>query len=221
MKKIALIVAAGNGSRMNSDIPKQFLLLKNKPVLYYSIKSFLDAFDDINIVLVLPQVHIAKGQEIIDGFFDSSKFKITGGGRTRFHSVQNGLSLIEEESIIFVHDGVRCFVTKDLIQRCYDSAVEFGTAVPVIDSSDSIRMVTKSGNKIVDRNKIKLMQTPQTFHSKILLPAFAIDYKEKFTDEASVVEEFGIKINLIEGEKNNIKITTSQDLKLANILLFE
>lgn len=221
MKKIALIVAAGNGSRMNSDIPKQFLLLKNKPVLYYSIKSFLDAFDDINIVLVLPQDHIAKGQEIIDGFFDSSKFKITGGGRTRFHSVQNGLSLIEEESIIFVHDGVRCFVTKDLIQRCYDSAVEFGTAVPVIDSSDSIRMVTKSGNKIVDRNKIKLMQTPQTFHSKILLPAFAIDYKEKFTDEASVVEEFGIKINLIEGEKNNIKITTSQDLKLANILLFE
>ena len=221
MNKVALIVAAGSGSRMKSDIPKQFILLKNKPVLYYSIKAFLNAFDDINIILVLPEDHIAKGQEIIDGFFDSSKFKITGGGRTRFHSVQNGLSLINEESIIFVHDGVRCFLTKDLIRRCYNSAVEFGTAVPVIDSSDSIRMISKNGNKIVDRNKIKLVQTPQTFHSKIILPAFAIDYKEKFTDEASVVEAFGIKINLVEGEKSNIKITTPQDLELAKVLLFE
>ena len=221
MKKIALIVAGGNGSRMNSNIPKQFLLLKNKPVLYYSIKAFLEAYDDINIVLVLPDEHIAKGQEIIDGFFDSSKFKITGGGRTRFHSVQNGLSLINEESIIFVHDGVRCLLSKDLIHRCYDAAVEFGTAVPMVDSADSIRMITKTGNKIVDRNKIKLVQTPQTFHSKILLPAFAIDYKEKFTDEASVVEEFGIRINFIEGEKNNIKITTPRDLYLASVLLLE
>ncbi len=221
MKKIALIVAAGNGSRMNSDIPKQFLLLKNKPVLYYSIKAFLDAYDDVEIILVLPQEHIAKGQEIIDGYFDSSKFKITQGGRTRFHSVQKGLSLINDEAIIFVHDGVRCFVTKDLITRCYDSAVEFGTAVPVIDSADSMRLVTKNGNKIVDRNKVKLVQTPQTFHSKILLPAFEIDYKDQFTDEASVVEAFGLKINLVEGEKNNIKITTPHDLELAKILLLE
>ncbi|MEO8822353.1 MAG: 2-C-methyl-D-erythritol 4-phosphate cytidylyltransferase [Ginsengibacter sp.] len=221
MKKTALIVAAGKGIRMNSEIPKQFLLLKNKPVLYYSIKAFLDAFGDVEIVLVLPKDHIAIGQEIIDGFFDSTKFKIIAGGRTRFHSVQNGLSLIEEESIIFVHDGVRCFVTKELIQKCYDSAVEFGTAVPAIDSADSIRMVTKNGNKIVDRDKIKLVQTPQTFHSKILLPAFAIDYKEKFTDEASVVEAFGIKINLVEGEKSNIKITTPRDLEMAKLLLFE
>ncbi|HSN08032.1 MAG TPA: 2-C-methyl-D-erythritol 4-phosphate cytidylyltransferase [Hanamia sp.] len=221
MKKVALIVAAGNGSRMNSDIPKQFLLLKNKPVLYYSIKAFLDAYEDIEIILVLPEEHIAKGQEIIDGYFDSSKFKITAGGRTRFHSVQKGLSLINDQAIIFVHDGVRCFVTKDLIKRCYNSALEFGTAVPVIDSADSVRMITKNGNKIVDRNKVKLVQTPQTFHSKILLPAFAIDYKDFFTDEASVVEAFGLKINLIEGEKNNIKITTPQDLELAKVLLLE
>jgi 2-C-methyl-D-erythritol 4-phosphate cytidylyltransferase len=221
MKKRALIVAAGTGSRMNTDIPKQFLLLKNKPILYYSIRAFLDAFDDMEIVLVLPEAYIANGQEIIDGFFNPSKFKITSGGRTRFHSVQNGLSLIEEESIIFVHDGVRCFVTKELIHRCYNSAVEFGTAVPVIDTADSIRMVTKKGNRIVDRTKIKLVQTPQTFHSKILLPAFAIDYKEKFTDEASVVEAFGIKINLVEGENSNIKITKPQDLELAKALMFE
>ena len=221
MKKVALIVAAGNGSRMNSDIPKQFLLLKNKPVLYYSIKAFLDAYDDVEIILVLPEEHIAKGQEIIDGYFDSSKFKITAGGRTRFHSVQKGLSLIDDEAMIFVHDGVRCFVTKDLIKRCYDAALDFGTAVPVIDSADSIRMITKNGNKIVDRNKVKLVQTPQTFHSKILLPAFAIDYKDQFTDEASVVEAFGLKINLVEGEKNNIKITTPHDLELAKVLLLE
>lgn len=221
MKKIALIVAAGNGSRMNIDIPKQFLLLKNKPVLYYSIKAFLDAYDDVEFILILPKEHIAKGQEIIDGYFDSSKFKITAGGRTRFHSVQNGVALIKDEAIIFVHDGVRCFVTKDLITRCYNSALEFGTAVPVIDSSDSVRMITKSGNKIVDRNKVKLVQTPQTFHSEILLPAFAIDYKDFFTDEASVVEAFGLKINLVEGEKNNIKITTPQDLELAKVLLLE
>ncbi len=221
MKKVALIVAAGNGSRMNSDIPKQFLLLKNKPLLYYSIKAFLDAYEDIEIILVLPEEHIAKGREIIDGYFDSSKFKITAGGRTRFHSVRNGLSLINDEATIFVHDGVRCFVTKELIRRCYDSAVEFGTAVPVIDSSDSIRMITKAGNKIVDRNKVKLVQTPQTFHSKILLPAFEIDYKDQFTDEASVVEAFGLKINLVEGEKNNIKITTPHDLELAKVLLLE
>jgi len=221
MNKVALIVAAGSGSRMNSDIPKQFLLLKNKPVLYYSIKAFLDAYDDMEIILVLPEEHIAKGQEIIDGYFDSSIFKITAGGRTRFHSVQKGLSLIGDEAIVFVHDGVRCFVTKDLIKKCYDSALEFGTAVPVIDSSDSVRVITRNGNKIVDRNKIKLVQTPQTFHSKILLPAFEIDYKEQFTDEASVVEAFGLKINLVEGEKNNIKITIPQDLELAKILLLE
>ena len=116
MKKIALIVAAGSGLRMNNDIPKQFLLLKNKPVLYYSIKAFLDAYDDVEIILVLPEEHIGKGKEIIDGYFDTSKIKITAGGRTRFHSVQNGLSLIEKEAIIFVHDGVRCLLTVGLIK---------------------------------------------------------------------------------------------------------
>lgn len=222
MKKIALIVAGGIGSRMNNEIPKQFLLLKDKPVLYYSIKAFLDAYEDIQIILVLPEEHIGKGQEIIDGYFDNSRFRICAGGRTRFHSVQNGLSLIgEDESIIFVHDGVRCLVTSDLIKRCYHSAIETGTAIPVVECGDTVRMMTSEGNKIVDRNKIKLVQTPQTFHSKILLPAFKIDYKDTFTDEASVVEAFGLKVNLIEGERNNIKITTPADLHLAEILLPE
>lgn len=219
MKKIALIVAAGNGSRMNKEIPKQFLLLKNKPILYYSIKAFLDAYPDVEIILVLPEEHIGKGQEIIDGYFDASKFRITSGGRTRFHSVQNGLSLIKEEAIIFVHDGVRCLLTNSLVQKCYEAALEFGTAIPAIDCKDSVRIVTSIGNKIVDRKKVKLIQTPQTFHSKILLPAYAIDYKDQFTDEATVVEAFGLKINLIDGEIENIKITTPEDLLFADLLM--
>jgi 2-C-methyl-D-erythritol 4-phosphate cytidylyltransferase len=219
MKKIALVVAGGNGTRMNNDIPKQFLFLKNKPVLYYSINAFLNAYDDIEIILVLPPEHIGKGQEIIDGYFDASKFRITAGGRTRFHSVQNGLALVEDEAIIFVHDGVRCLLTKDLIKRCYEAALEMGNAIPAIDCSDSVRMLTNNGNKIIDRRKIKLIQTPQTFHSKILLPAYEIDYKDQFTDEATVVEAFGLKVNLIEGEIDNIKITTPRDLILADLIL--
>ena len=219
MKKIALIVAGGNGTRMNNEIPKQFLFLKNKPVLYYSIKAFLDAYADMEVILVLPEDHIGKGQEIIDGYFDTSKFHITAGGRTRFHSVQNGLALIkEEEAIIFVHDGVRCLVTSDLIKRCYHAALESGTAIPAIACKDSVRLLTANGNKILNRDKVRLIQTPQTFHSKILLPAYGIDYKDQFTDEAAVVEAFGLKVNLIEGEMNNIKITTPADLFIAEYI---
>jgi 2-C-methyl-D-erythritol 4-phosphate cytidylyltransferase len=221
MKKIALIVAGGKGRRMNNDIPKQFLLLKNKPVLYYTLKAFLDAYSNIEIILVLPEEHIGKGQEIIDGYFDHSRFRLCAGGRTRFHSVQNGLALIHEESIVFVHDGVRCLLTSNLVKKCYEAALENGTAIPVVECTDSVRMITDSGNKILDRNKLRLVQTPQTFHSKIILPAFKIDYKDKFTDEASVVEAFGLAVNLIEGEVNNIKITTPGDLLLAESLLLE
>jgi 2-C-methyl-D-erythritol 4-phosphate cytidylyltransferase len=219
MKKYAVIVAGGSGSRMNSPIPKQFILLKNRPVLFYTMDVFLKAYDDLQIILVLPEEHIAIGQEIVDGYFDNSRIQLINGGRTRFHSVQNGLSLVEEESIIFVHDGVRCLLTEDLIHRCFEAAVEFGTAIPVIPSKDSVRYATEHGNEALDRNFIKLVQTPQTFHSKILLPAYNIDYKEKFTDEASVVEAYGLKVHLIEGEENNIKITQPSDLQLAESLL--
>ncbi len=219
MKKIAVIVAGGIGTRMNSALPKQFLLLKGKPVLYYTIQAFLQAYVDMQIVLVLPEDHIAAGQEIIDAFFDYKKIQITAGGRTRFHSVQNGLELITEESVIFVHDGVRCLLTTDLVQRCYEAATEFGSAIPVVDCRDSVRLIKGEDNEPLDRDSIKLVQTPQTFHSKILLPAFKIDYKDKFTDEATVMEAFGLKINLVEGEDDNIKITKKIDLVLAEQLL--
>ena len=215
MKKYAVIVAGGSGSRMNSNLPKQFLLLNGKPVLYYTIDTFLKAYEDLEIILVLPEDHVAAGQEIIDAFFDYDRIRLTEGGRTRFHSVQNGLQLITEESIIFVHDGVRCLLSTALIHRCYEAANKYGSAIPVIDSKDSIRMITEDGNEPLDRDKIKLVQTPQTFHSKILLPAYKIDYKDKYTDEATVVEAFGLKVHLVEGEEHNIKITRPVDLEIA------
>jgi 2-C-methyl-D-erythritol 4-phosphate cytidylyltransferase len=221
MKKIAVIVAGGSGTRMNNTVPKQFLLLNGKPVLYYTIKTFLQAYEDMQVILVLPEEHVAAGQEIIDAFFDYNRIKITIGGRTRFHSVQNGLQLVEEESIVFVHDAVRCLLSTDLIKSCYNVALEYGSAIPVIDSKDSVRMINGDDNSALERANIKLVQTPQTFHSKILLPAFNIDYKDKFTDEATVVEAFGLKVHLVKGEENNIKITRPLDMLLAASLLLQ
>lgn len=219
MKKYAVIVAGGSGSRMLTPVPKQFLLLNNKPVLYYTIDVFLKTYSDLHVILVLPEDHVSKGQEVIDAYFDNSRITICQGGRTRFHSVQNGLSLIHDESIIFVHDGVRCLLTKDLVERCFMEAERSGSAIPVTSAKDSIRLLTGEDHVALNRNKVKLVQTPQTFHSRILLPAFKIDYKEKFTDEATVVEAFGIKVSLIQGEESNIKITTPGDLFFAEQII--
>lgn len=221
MNKYAVIVAGGNGSRMNSNIPKQFLLLKNKPVLYYTLNAFLQSYADMKIILVLPEEYIATGQEIIDAYFDYERIKITVGGRTRFHSVQNGLKLVEEESIVLVHDAVRCLVDTELIYRCYEAALEFGAAIPAIASRDSVRLITEEGNEAVERRNVRLIQTPQAFLSTILIPAYNIDYKDKFTDEATVVEAFGMKVKLVEGDERNIKITQPADLVLAEMLLDE
>jgi 2-C-methyl-D-erythritol 4-phosphate cytidylyltransferase len=221
MKKYAVIVAAGSGTRMGGARPKQFMLVNNKPVLYYTVQTFLNAFADIQIILVLPADYMDMGHEIIDAYFDKEKIRITAGGDTRFQSVKNGLQLVEDDSIIFVHDGVRCLLTENLIYRCYASAVETGTAIPVITSKDSVRIIHDEGNDAIDRNKVMLVQTPQTFHSKILLPAFQIDYQEKFTDEATVVEAYGLKVTLVEGEENNIKITRPVDLLIAEKIINE
>lgn len=219
MNKYAVIVAAGSGIRMGGSTPKQFLLVNSKPLLYYTLRTFLQAFADIQIILVLPVDHMDMGQEIIDAYFDSDQIKVTAGGNTRFQSVKNGLQLIEGDAIIFVHDGVRCLLTENLVHRCYAEAVNSGTAIPVIVSKDSVRVVNEEGNDAIDRNKVMLVQTPQTFHSRILLPAYQIDYKEKFTDEATVIEAYGLKVTLVEGEENNIKITTPMDLLIAEKII--
>ena len=221
MKKKAIIVAGGKGTRMGSDIPKQFLPVKNKPVLYYTLKTFLDSYSDMEVILVLPEEFISMGSEIIDAWFDKDRVKITTGGDTRFQSVRNGLALVEDECIIFVHDAVRCLLSTELIHRCYEKAMETGSAVPSVPSRDSVRIVTEDGNEAFDRQKVMLIQTPQTFHSKILLPAYAIDYKDKFTDEATVVEAYGLKISLVEGEEKNIKITKKEDLDIVGSLLVD
>ena len=206
-------------SGWGGSTPKQFLLVNSKPLLYYTLRTFLQAFADIQIILVLPVDHMDMGQEIIDAYFDSDQIKVTAGGNTRFQSVKNGLQLIEGDAIIFVHDGVRCLLTENLVHRCYAEAVNSGTAIPVIVSKDSVRVVNEEGNDAIDRNKVMLVQTPQTFHSRILLPAYQIDYKEKFTDEATVIEAYGLKVTLVEGEENNIKITTPMDLLIAEKII--
>jgi 2-C-methyl-D-erythritol 4-phosphate cytidylyltransferase len=219
MKKYAIIVAGGTGSRMGGNLPKQFILLKDKPVLYYSLKAFLEAYNDLQIILVLPVSFTDMGQEIIDAWFDKDRIRITTGGDTRFQSVKNGLKLIKEESIIFVHDAVRCLVSADLIHRCYEVAVQTGSAIPVVLSKDSVRVVNEDDSEAIDRTKIVFVQTPQTFHSKILLAAYQIDFKDKFTDEATVAEAYGLKLSLVEGEETNIKITRPIDLLMAEKLL--
>jgi 2-C-methyl-D-erythritol 4-phosphate cytidylyltransferase len=219
MKKYAVIVAGGNGSRMNVAIPKQFLLLKGKPVLYYTLDIFLRSYSDIQVILVLPKEYLAEGKKIITDFFDNDRIKIISGGETRFHSVQNGLQLVKEESVVFVHDGVRCLLSVDLIHRCYETALKFGSAIPVIDSKDSVRILQDGINQAVNRSDVKLVQTPQTFKSNILLAAFDTEYKSNFTDEATVVEAFGLKVTLVDGEENNIKITNPVDLIIAEKIL--
>jgi 2-C-methyl-D-erythritol 4-phosphate cytidylyltransferase len=219
MKKYAVIVAGGSGQRMGKEVPKQFLLLKGKPLLQYTLQSFLLAFPDIQIILVLPEQQVAKGEEIVTQMNATGKVQITTGGLTRFHSVQNGLVLVTEPAIVFVHDGVRCLISADLIRNCYKQAIEKGSAIPAVKATDSIRMVDGSSHYPIDRNKVLIIQTPQTFESAILLKAFKQEYQENFTDEATVVEAAGNKVFLIEGEYNNLKVTRPLDLFIAEKLL--
>ncbi len=219
MKKFAVLVAGGSGSRMKTDLPKQFLLLKEKPLLFYTINSFLNAADDITIILVLPQDFIEMGNEIINQYFKGKDIIVTAGGQTRFHSVKNGLQMIDEDGVVLVHDAVRCLVTKDLINRSIVAAIEKGIVVPVISSRDSVRIVAGSKNNSIERSTVKMVQTPQAFLSKNLISAFEVEYNEMFTDEAAVMEAAGYEIHLIEGEENNIKITFPIDFVLAEKIL--
>lgn len=219
MKKYAIIVAAGSGQRMGAGIPKQFLLLKGKPLLQYTIQSFLHSYADINIILVLPQPYISQGQEIITRINAEEKVQITGGGETRFQSVKRGLAYITHPSVVFVHDGVRCMISQKLIQNCFKQAVEKGSAVPAVSVTDSIRIDEGFSHYTIDRNKVRIIQTPQTFQSEILAEAFKQEYDCAFNDEATVVEASGNKVFLIEGDYNNLKITRPIDLYIAEQIL--
>ncbi|MDP9042646.1 MAG: 2-C-methyl-D-erythritol 4-phosphate cytidylyltransferase [Bacteroidota bacterium] len=219
MKKIAVIVAAGAGIRMGSTLPKQFLLIHNKPVLWYTLQTFLKSFKDIQIILVLPADYYDTGLAICNELVAINPIQTIVGGDTRFHSVQKGLSLIKEQSIVCVHDAVRCLVTPSLIHLCFEQALTFGSAIPCIDSKDSVRLLYENGHRSIRRSEIKLIQTPQAFRSDILIPSYQTDFRESFTDDASVVEMSGYEIHLVEGEPNNIKITSPIDLAIAEQLL--
>ncbi len=221
MYKYAVIVAGGTGKRMGNIVPKQFLQLKNKPLLWYTLDTFLRAYGDMKIILVLPNEHMEKGKIIADNFFDKSKVKIVAGGDTRFHSVQCGLSEVQEKSVVFVHDAVRCLVSVPLIQRCYKQTLEKGSAVPAVTATDSIRILNGSHHTIANRQQVRIIQTPQTFLSEIILPAFKQEYNEEFTDEATVVEAYGETVFLTEGEYENIKITRPVDMMIAERILEE
>lgn len=220
MDKYAIIVAGGSGIRLGSIIPKQFLLLRNKPVLWYTITAFINAFDDIRLILVLPEQHQEKGS-MLAGSFIRHKILLATGGDTRYQSVENGLKLVPEDALVFIHDGVRCLLTPSLIKKCYDAAILYGNAVPAIPPVDTIRIETASGNELLDRSKVRIIQTPQTFFSTDIKRAFFQGYHDSFTDEASVLEKTGLKIHLVEGEPANIKITTKTDLIIAEKILEE
>jgi len=219
MKKYAVIVAAGSGIRMGSVLPKQFLLIHNKPILWYTLHTFLKSYKEINIILVLPAEYYDTGLAVSDEMNAAYPIRTVVGGDTRFHSVQKGLSLIDEESIVFIHDAVRCLLSPSLIHHCFEETQKFGSAIPCVDARDSIRLIHATGHKSIKRSEIKLVQTPQTFQSAILLPAYQTNYQEEFTDDASVVEAAGYEVHLVDGEPNNIKITTPLDLAIAEELL--
>jgi 2-C-methyl-D-erythritol 4-phosphate cytidylyltransferase len=219
MKKYAVIVAGGSGSRMGATVPKQFLLLKDKPVLWYTLETFLGAYEDMEVVLVVPAGHVEAAKDVVGATRAPERVTLTVGGDTRFHSVRKGLEMIREESVVFVQDGVRCLTSTELVRRCYEQTVKLGSAIPVVSSKDSVRLVNGDGSVVVDRSLVKLVQTPQTFLSSILLPSYRVDYRAEFTDEATVVEASGHPVHLVEGEVNNIKITTPVDLLVAEKLL--
>lgn len=221
MKKFAVIVAGGSGKRMGNIVPKQFLLLKDKPVLWYTLHSFLRAYSDLQVILVLPAEHLEKGRQIISSLDATGRIALAIGGETRFHSVQNGLKLVEENSVVFVHDGVRCLISVPLIQRCYNQALQKGSAIPAVAATDSIRIVNGQGHHVADRQLVRIIQTPQTFLSDIIVPAFQQEYSDAFTDEATVVEAFGKEVFLAEGEFDNIKITRPIDLVIAEKIIDE
>lgn len=219
--KIAIIVAGGSGQRMGGNIPKQFMELHHKPVLYHTIQAFLRAYDDMRIVLVIPSAHRSHIATVLTAFDRPPSVAIVDGGETRFHSVKNGLQTVREEAVVFVHDGVRPLVSPNLVRTCYEQALLKGSAVPVIELKDSIREVDGDSNKAADRSRFRIVQTPQTFLSDILLPAFEQPYDPLFTDEATVAERFGHAVHLVAGEEQNIKITRPQDMVIAEAFMRE
>jgi 2-C-methyl-D-erythritol 4-phosphate cytidylyltransferase len=219
MKKFALIVAGGSGNRMRNTIPKQFIEIIGRPVLMHTIDIFLKYDPEIEIVLVLPKGQVEIWKSLCKTHKFSFNHRITNGGETRFNSVKNGLDIVPDDGIVFIHDGVRPLVSEQTLQNCFESALAKGNALPVIPVSESVRMVEGSNNFAVDRSKYFLVQTPQTFQAQLIKNAYQQAKSSSFTDDATVLENMGETIQLVEGNRENVKITYPEDLDLAEVFL--
>ncbi|HEY9118050.1 MAG TPA: 2-C-methyl-D-erythritol 4-phosphate cytidylyltransferase [Roseivirga sp.] len=218
MQKYAVIVAGGSGTRMQSEIPKQFIELKGLPILMHTINAF--HFDNIQIILVLPGDQIDFWKHLIDQYDFKTPHQTVIGGSARFDSVKNGLkSISTEEGLVAIHDGVRPLIDREIINRSFEEASKNGNAIVSIPLKDSIRSVDSTSNRQEDRSRFRLIQTPQTFQLNLIKQAFEQPFDPLFTDDASVLEKAGFSINLIEGSYQNIKITTPEDLLIAESFL--
>ena len=218
MKKYIIIVAGGKGLRMGGDIPKQFLPVCGKPVLMRTLEAF-HAYDaSMRLILVLPVSQQAYWKQLCEEYQFELVHEIANGGDTRFHSVKNGLALVEEDGLVGVHDGVRPFVSQEVITRCYEEVASLKAVIPVIGVVETVRHLIGEGSETVPRDQYKLVQTPQVFDVTLLRRAYQQEYTDLFTDDASVVEALGEKVYLVEGNRENIKLTTPFDLKLAELL---
>ena len=221
MNRHVIIVAGGKGLRMGGDIPKQFLPVGGKPVLMRTIEAFYAFDSSIHIILVLPVSQQAYWKDLCETYHFALRHDIADGGETRFHSVKNGLALIPSTGgIVGVHDGVRPFVAQSVIKECYEQAAQLQAVVPVTEVVETVRFIREDGgSETVPRDRYKLVQTPQVFTVDLLKKAYAQEYIPLFTDDASVVEHCGATVHLVKGNRENIKLTTPFDLKVAEALL--
>ena len=216
-----IIVAGGKGLRMGSDIPKQFLPIGGKPILMRTLERFRDYSEKLQIILVLPIAQQDYWRQLCEQYHFEVKYQLANGGQTRFHSVQNGLALIPDdvEGVVGVHDGVRPFPSVEVIRNCYEAARTAKAVIPVIPVVETVRHIEGEGSVTVPRGDYRLVQTPQAFDIQLLKAANRQPYNDGFTDDASVVESFGHQITLVEGNRENIKITTPYDMKIAEVLI--
>ena len=218
MKYSVIIVAGGKGLRMGGDLPKQYIPIQGKPILMRTIEAFHQFNAAMQIILVLPADHQSYWKELCTQYSFTIKHEVAQGGETRFHSVNNGLQLAKGE-IVGVHDGVRPFVSQEVIERCYKMTEKTGATIPVIPVVESVRLVQDGQSEAVNRDAYRLVQTPQVFSAEVLRKAYMQEFNSLFTDDASVVEAAGHAITLVEGNRENIKITTPFDLKISSALL--
>ena len=216
-----IIVAGGKGLRMGSDIPKQFLPIGGKPVLMRTLERFREYSPTLKIILVLPKAQQDYWKQLCEEYHFNVEYQLADGGETRFHSVQHGLALIpdETEGVVGVHDGVRPFPSIEVIRNCYETAREKKAVIPVIPVVETVRQLEGATSFTVPRDDYRLVQTPQCFDIQLLKAANRQPYNDGFTDDASVVEAYGFDITLVEGNRENIKITTPYDLKIAEALI--